>query len=363
MMYQNKNEHLADRFEDWWNRDNHGLPLMDVVAVRDDAVWTVQPPSDPAAQYLDAGYLLAAQRERLRNCLFLGDGFASISADLGPGSLALYLGTEPHFAKDTVWYEPSISDIEEEPRFAFDPENKWWKLHKALIREVKVAAGRDFLVNIPDLIENMDIYSAMRGPQDAIFDMMDEPEKVERALTQIDGAYFRYYDEMYDLVRDENGIASYTAFAILGRGRIAKIQCDFSAMISPQQFRRFVLPSLKKQAAQLDHTLYHLDGPDAIRHVPAIMEIEDLDALQWTCGAGQPDGACPRWYPIYDQVTAAGKGLWVQIYDGGPEEWIRSTDSLVERYGSKGFYFHYPWMKEAEAEKLMTYAETHWKDR
>ena len=48
---------------------------------------------------------------------------------------------------------------------------------------------------------------------------------------------------------------------------------------------------------RLDHSLYHLDGPDAIKHVPALMELEKLDALQWTCGAGQPDGACPRWYP------------------------------------------------------------------
>ena len=44
-MYQNANAHLAERFEDWWNRDNKGLPLMNVIAVRDGAKWQVPKPN------------------------------------------------------------------------------------------------------------------------------------------------------------------------------------------------------------------------------------------------------------------------------------------------------------------------------
>lgn len=360
-MYQNQNPNLVSRFEDWWQRKNKGLPLMEVVAVKDNANWTAVRPEKVEDWYLNADYLLAAQKDRLNNCIWLGDAYASLSADIGPGSLALYLGAEPRFSTDTVWYEPCIDDIETEPVLAFDPENKWWKTHVEMVKKLRAAAGKDFLVNIPDLIENIDIYSAMRGPENTLYDIMDEPEKVERAIARIDDTYFRYYDELLSIVQDDDGIAAYTVFGILGKGRVAKIQCDFSAMISPAQFRQFVLPSLKKQAKKLDHSLYHLDGPDAIRHVPAIMEIGELDALQWTCGAGQPDGACPRWYPIYDDVTAAGKGLWIQIYDGKLDDWIRSSEALMNRYGTGIFYFHYPWMKEAEAEKLMAHAEKHWK--
>ena len=361
-MYQNANAHLAERFEDWWNRDNKGLPLMNVIAVRDGAKWQVPKPNRLEDKYLNAEYLLSVQKENLQNCVYLGDSYASLSADLGPGSLALYLGSQPIFAENTVWYEPSILSLEKAPNLRYNPENRWWKLHMDLIRRLKEAADGQFLINIPDLIENIDIYSAMRGPQNTLFDLMDEPEKVEETIRRIDESYFPYYDEMLSLVRDENGIASYTAFSILGKGRIAKIQCDFSAMISPAQFRRFVLPSLKKQAKQLDHSLYHLDGPDAIRHVPALMEIEELDALQWTCGSSQPDGVCERWYPIYDQVAAAGKSLWVQIYNGGVDDWISGAERLMERYGTKIFYFHFPWMKEKDAEKLLTRAEKYWKN-
>lgn len=359
-MYHNASSKLVDRFEDWWRRDNHGLPLMNIVAIRDDAQWTVPGPKDLEQNYTDPAYKLAAARQWARNVRCLGDSYTSISADLGPGSLALYLGGEPRFAWDTVWYEPIFKDYDTVPMLAYHPENKWWQKHLDMMRTLKAGAGDEFIVNIPDLIENIDIYAALRGPQNTLYDIMDQPEKVETAIAQIDDLYFTYYDALYDLLKDENGVSSYTCFQILGKGRVAKVQCDFSAMISPAHFRRFILPSLKKQVNRLDRSLYHLDGPDAIRHVPAIMEIEKLDALQWTCGAGQPDGASPRWYGIYDRVTSAGKGLWVQLYDGGLDGWIRGADSLMERYGKKGFYFQFPGMSERDADYLMNYAITHW---
>ena len=118
-------------------------------------------------------------------------------------------------------------------------------------------------------------------------------------------------------------------------------------------FRDYVQPSLTKQCRNLDHSIYHLDGPDAIKHVPALMEIKELDALQWTCGAGKPDGGSPDWYPIYDQVRAAGKGLWISLHDGGPEDWAKSAQRLLNRYGPTGLYFIFPVFPDlAQARKM-----------
>lgn len=362
MKYQYANPHIVQRFEDWWRRDNHGLPLMRVVAKKDAPAGLLHParPTDEKKRYTDFDYLMGKMRYYVATHEYLADSFASLGADLGPGSLALYLGSQPVFTPATVWYEPCIDDPEDHPPIAFDADNPWWKLHVDLIRRLKEAAGDEFRIDIPDLIENIDIYAAMRGPQDALFDLMDVPEKVHEYLKQIDATYFRYYDELSKIVTDEEGVTSYTCFGILGKGRVAKIQCDFSAMLSPDHFRQFVLPALQWQTTKLDHTLYHLDGPDAIRHVPAIMELDRLDALQWTCGAAQPDGACPRWYGIYDQVAQAGKGLWIQLYDGGVDDWIRGAESLMERYGKKRFYFFFPDMSLADADKLMNHAHKHW---
>ncbi|MDW7659665.1 MAG: trimethylamine corrinoid protein 2, partial [Bacillota bacterium] len=202
------------------------------------------------------------------------------------------------------------------------------------------------------LIENIDILAAMRSPQNFIYDLMDAPELILQKVAEIDDVYFQYFDAFHDLVRFGGG-NSYTAFNIWGSGRTAKVQCDICALLSPDQFRTFVVPSLRKQCSRLDHSLYHLDGPDAIKHVPALMEMAELDALQWTCGAGQPDGANDRWLPIYDQVHAAGKSLWVMLYDGEASDWLAGAQKLIKRYGAGNLYFNFPIMSEAEGAMIL----------
>jgi 5-methyltetrahydrofolate--homocysteine methyltransferase len=353
---------VKDRFEQWWNRESWdrptdkpmARPLMRIIAAgKPGRTVPAEKPREPRDQYLDIPAILTGFRNYCETHYFLGDAFPAVDINLGPGSMALYLGGEPEFAWDTVWYREKFESPPEFASLRYDEHNYWWTLHQQMAEEAAALAAGDFYVNIPDIIENLDILSALRGPQNLCYDILDEPEAVRRGLEIIDGVYFRYYDRFYDLLKDDDGSSSYTAFSILGKGRTAKVQCDYCALISPEMFREYVQPSLRKQCRNLDHSLYHLDGPDAIKHVPALMEIEELDALQWTCGAGKPDGGCEKWYPIYDQVREAGKGLWIQLYDGGASAWAESAKRLVKRYGKTGMYFLFPQFASLEEAKKM----------
>jgi hypothetical protein len=128
-------------------------------------------------------------------------------------------------------------------------------------------------------------------------------------------------------------------------------------MISPGMFREYILPSLQKQCRNLDHTIYHLDGPDAIKHVDALLEIEELNAIQWTPGAGNPDGGNEIWYPMYDKVINAGKSLHITFEQGNLDDWINKAARLVKRYGSSHLYLLFPHMSEREADLLLRAAE------
>lgn len=216
-----------------------------------------------------------------------------------------------------------------------------------------------FYVCIPDIIENIDIIAAMRSPQDMCFDLMDSPDHVKRLIDSVDNIYFEYYNRFYEEVKIGASMM-YTAFEILGEGKTAKVQCDFSALIGPEQFREFIVPSLTKQCDYLNHSVYHLDGKDCIKHVDALMSIESLQALQWTAGAGQPDGGNERWYPIYDKVRDAGKSMHISIYDGDYDDWVNTADRFIKRYGCKGIYFLFPTMTVGQAEKLTAKAENEW---
>jgi 5-methyltetrahydrofolate--homocysteine methyltransferase len=343
-----------DRFEQWWDFRDMDKPLMRIVAAgKPGTSVPLEKPRDPSTLYIDTKRIVTGFRNYCETHYFLADAFPAMDLNLGPGSMALYLGGEPEFAWDTLWYHPYMDSPEKFNTIRYDEQNNWWVLHQKMLKEAVELARGDFYISIPDIVENLDILSAMRSPQNLCFDMLDDPVSVHTGVKKIDDLYFTYYDRIYDIVKDTDGTSSYTAFSVFGRGRVAKVQCDFCALISPDMFREYVEPSLRKQCQKLDHSIYHLDGPDAVKHVPALMEIKELDALQWTCGAGQPDGSCERWYPIYDQVRAAGKGLWIILYDGSPADWAKNVRDIVKRYGTKGIYFLFPEFPDLASAKKM----------
>ena len=334
---------VYDRFEEWWNRSDVKRPLMRIMAAgKKGSPVPLEKPRDPETLYLDPHYIVSSYRNFCETHFFLADAFPNVDINLGPGSMALYLGSEPGFAWDTLWYREICGSPEEFSKLAYNANNRWWVKHQEIAAEALRLANEDFFVNIPDIIENVDILSALRGPQNLCLDVIEDEKAVLDGVKKIDDLYFQYYDTFFNMLKSPEGIASYTAFSILGKGKTAKVQCDFCALISPIMFRTFVQPSLRRQCRSLDYSMNHLDGPDAIKHVDALMEIKELDALQWTCGAGKPDGGSEQWYPIYDKVRDAGKGLWIMLNDGGPKDWAGSSKKLIQRYGKKGIYLLTP---------------------
>ena len=120
---------------------------------------------------------------------------------------------------------------------------------------------------------------------------------------------------------NENGEMAFCYFSIWGPGRVAKLQSDISIMMSPKSFRRFVQPYIREQCQRLDYSLYHLDGVGAMRHLDALLEIEELNAIQWTPGVGQPQGGDPCWFDLYKRIRAGGKAVmpcWVEVNELQP---------------------------------------------
>ena len=366
MKYKKNWEETKKKWESYWKRQNTGRPLMCIWAEKEEA----RDPEREAAlkpismedKYQNAERMVERFRYFCETHEFMGESFPNISLDFGPGSMAGYLGSNIVFNEDTVWFEEFVEDWLEYKDLAYDPENVWIKKHLELFRRVKELAGDDFLIGIPDIMENIDVLASMRGAQNTIFDMIDEPEEITRRIGQIDDIYFKYYDQFYDIVKAEDKSSCYTVFQIWGPSKTAKLQCDFSAMMSPDNYREFIQESLRKQARQLDNVIYHLDGPDAIKHVDAIMEIEEIDALQWTSGDYGPDGTFEEWYQIYDKAVAAGKGLWVKVYSGEFETWLERLDKLIARYGTNALFLYFNPMPMEQAKKLMEYAEKYWCD-
>jgi len=84
------------------------------------------------------------------------------------------------------------------------------------------------------------------------------------------------------MMRDEVGGSIFWAWA---PGRMAKFQCDFSAMISPAMFGEFMVPVLREMTERVSYCMYHWDGPGALGHHDHLLSLPRLTMLQWTPGA------------------------------------------------------------------------------
>jgi hypothetical protein len=360
-MWKENWEQSKQRFLKWWNREGLLIGMWGAPETGRTLHETVVAPMIPATleeRYCDAAFRASENHYRLSRSIFPLDILPSAITDLGPGSLALFLGSRPGFSEDTVWYHPCIeseSAPEKLPPLRFDGSNRCWKVTEDILHRCAEAAQEKYLVTCPDLVENMDTLSSLRGAQTLCLDLIERPEWVEEKIREINDVWFAAYERIYDIIKLDDGSSAFGAFYIWGPGKVAKVQCDASAMFSPKMYRRFVLPALTAQCDWLDHSLYHLDGTQALIHLEALLEITPLDAIEWTPQAGIETGGNKRWYDLYRRILSAGKS--VQVVNVEPNEVVPLLDAI----GNEGVYLLIQFKNEQEVEHVLKLAEGYYK--
>jgi len=303
------------RLAAWWHGEDIGRPAMLLTAPRAEPIEHVAAMPEPEGwvTHYSTKSLPYRVNTALRACVqtyYLGEAVPFVSSgDLAPNCLALFLGCTGVEMPGTVWCRPCITSPET-ARFEYDPGNFYWRFCLEVFRQVAPHAQGRFLQAFPDLIEGLDTLAAMRGTELLLQDLIDRPDWVRAALRRITDLYFRYYDVLYDIIRDEVGGSVFWCWA---PGRTTKLQCDFSAMISPAMFRDFMLPILTEMTERVSYSMYHWDGPGAICHHDALLSIPRLHIIQWTPGAGVEPPAHPRWWPLFHKTIDAGKKVFIAV--------------------------------------------------
>lgn len=261
---------------------------------------------------------------------FYGDAFPWLWVNFGPGIVAGFLGAEVHSVtepSETVWFRPKVKRPIQELNFEYDPENIWWKRVKDITARLVERFGDMLAVSHTDLGGNLDILASFRETQDLLMDLIDYPEEVDRLVRQITSLWIRYYDELYQIIHPVCRGTSCWA-PIWSTGKTYMLQCDFSYMISPAMFKRFVLPDLQACCAYLDHGFYHLDGKGEIPHLDLLLGIERLRGIQWIPGDGAPPPE--EWLPLLKRIRDGGKLCQVFVTPEGARR-------IVRELGGRGF--------------------------
>ena len=279
---------------------------------------------------MPADEVLDHYRPYLEAKRFYGDAWPKWYPNFGPGIMAGFLGAQVHRAPDTVWFEPNGPGGIDDLAPLYDARNVWWRRVKDLTRAAVARWGDQLCVGHTDLGGNLDILASLRATQQLLFDLCDVSEEVARLTARITRLWLRYYDELYQIVQPA-GRGTTPWAAIWSPGRCYMLQSDFSYMISPAMFERFVLPDLAACCDALDHAFYHLDGKGQLPHLDMLLSLEGLHGIQWIPGEGAPSHT--EWLPLLKRIRDAGK--LCQVY-ATPQEAL----TIVRELGGRGFAFY-----------------------
>lgn len=352
-MWKPNLEETKKHYIDWWN--HKGIVLNMWEHFQEGVKPHAEVPMPPAPKSLDQKWFDPEWRAEyldwyVAHSSMKADMLPVANTQLGPGSLAAILGGVFEGGEDTIWIHPDPNYTDDIKFDINDPANKNWQLHKDLLRACKKKAKGNYYVGMPDLMEGMDVLAAMKGTDKVLLDTVTQPEVLERQMQQINDIYFKVFDELYDIIREGDEMA-FCYFSSWAPGKMTKLQSDISTMISVEDYRRFVQPFIRQQCQKIDYTLYHLDGVGAMHHLPALLEIEELNAIQWTPGVGEPQGGSPKWYDLYKKILAAGKSImacWVTLDELRP---------LLDNIGGNGVHIEMDFHNEDEVEKALRIVE------
>jgi hypothetical protein len=221
--------------------------------------------------------------------------------------------------------------VQELEALTFDSNNRWWQAAKRMTAmSLEHSRGRYLTEWNGEIMAVMDVIAGVLGIEPTLEAMVEQPEAILAVRDRMMAWSRQTYDEGFALFKGrQDGDIDW--MSLWTPGRVASSQCDMSAMISPAMFREFVVPELTDSYNHLDYGIYHLDGPDALRHVEALLEIPKLDLIQWVAGTrmGEPDWGNPlNWIDLYRRIQAAGKKVIVYC---GPDQVRPILDKLDRR--------------------------------
>jgi hypothetical protein len=296
---------IAQRFEAWWHQAVVDRPvLMAEADTRPDRPITrrLELMHEPDAWFHEK-ILDIQQMHRV------GEMLPRIRVDFGPVLLGGLLGGRREVRSDTSWTHAFIDDDwSNAPDWTIPDDHPDWRLlHELMGRVAQDAAGR-YLVCTPDLGAAADVLLNLRGSAQLCLDAVTRPDTVKAATDAIYASWERAFASLYALSL-EHGAGLIHWLGLWSNRPYGVPACDFNALIGPAHFRELVLPEIVREGAAAGRAVFHLDGPDAARHIETLLEVPEIRAIQFTPGAGSPSALA--WLDMLRRIQSKGRSLLI----------------------------------------------------
>lgn len=309
-------EQTIARFDAWWVGAIMDRPPV-LVGVKPSRPYAgpVSTHTEHQARWLDVEFVVEEALAKMAQTDYVGDRFPIFWSNLGPEITATLYGCPLTFTESTSWSTPVVHDAADWERLLTIPPdfaNVYWQtMERMTDYALDRCAGR-YIVGITDLHGNYDILAALRDPMQLCLDLMDCPDLVAKAGMHVAEGYVAAFQRLYAQVATA-GFGTTSWLPVYYKGPAYVPSSDFWCMVSPQVARDLIWPAILREIEPLERSIFHLDGPQALRHLDLLLELPHLNAVQWVYGAGR--GPAARWIEVYRRIRQAGKSLQLIAQD------------------------------------------------
>ncbi len=325
MPYRPDWEQARERLVAWWDGEDLGRPVINLVVPSGRDVTYPTPPDTFEQRFLDIDYKIALAEANWESAEYLAEGYPFVYADLGPATTSAFLGCDLIFHENTSW-QTTCLDSWDDWVPGFDPNNKWWRTTLEMTEALAIA-GREKWVTTPGFGEDaFDVMSHLRGPERLCYDLVDCPDRLVEFRDWFLDLCPRLYDEQWAITQRHGVDGSSAWLQVWGPGKTCALQCDFACLVSKREFDEKIGPGVAAMARMLDNVIYHWDGPGALQDMRYLLAIPEIRVIQWVPGAG--NGAQTAWPNLLRHIAGYGKALQLYV---SPEELLRLIEFIPPR--------------------------------
>ena len=275
-------------------------------------------------RWWDTDYQIELFEHQLKNSVYNAETFPVYWPNLGPEVYTAFYGVELEYKEVTSYSISNIRDWNQLDELKLDINNPYFrKLEEMTYAALERCAGK-YLVGYTDLHPGIDCAAAFRDPQQLCMDFLLEPEEVKR-LVEISSKDFQRIFNHFDAILKKHNQLSVTWMGIPSFEKMHIPSCDFATMISPEQFDEFVLPIIKEEIKPIAHNVFHLDGKGVAKNIDRILEMPEINAIQWVQGVGD-DLPIMQWIPFIKKIQSAGKSVVVDLQVHELESFIAAME-------------------------------------
>jgi hypothetical protein len=338
-------EQVMDRYEAWWDCEIIDRPLVCLSFPRDESKRVPWPKAKEYSSYrdrwMDIEYRTETAAAGLHNTVHFADNLPIAWPNLGPEIFSAFYGCEMVYSSDTGWTKPILEDWSQESvdELQLDLDGFYFRKLTEYTDLLLEAGKGKFIVGYTDMHGGGDAIAAFRDPQQLCIDMIEHREEVKALCDRVTGEYLKVYDMFYDKL-SAAGMPSTSWCSATCGGKYYIPSNDFSCMISNEMFEETFLPGIIRECQHMDRSIYHLDGPQALRYLDTLLAIPEIHAIQWVPGAGRDYWG--NWIEVYQRIQEAGKAmqmLSIHVRDLGnlfdvlrPEGvWLSSVSGISNR--------------------------------